>query len=118
MHVGRPFQAVVATKNGRFRRPEKGVLHFFTASEGAELPERQWSAFLPHKMQTAFQKLVTSTTASPQQAGKTVREHVPADEIPVPLGQFTGENRPVPQQLRTLQFRHFCGASFQCHCWV
>ena len=30
--VGRPFQAVVATKNGRFRRPEKGVLHFFTAS--------------------------------------------------------------------------------------
>jgi hypothetical protein len=56
LHVGRPFQAVVATKKGRFRRPEKGVLHFFTASEGAELPERQWSAFLPHRMQTAFQK--------------------------------------------------------------
>jgi hypothetical protein len=37
---------------------------------GAELPERQWSAFLPHKMQTAFQKLATSATAFPQQAGK------------------------------------------------
>jgi hypothetical protein len=31
--VGRPFQAVIATKHLRFRRPEKGVLHFFTASE-------------------------------------------------------------------------------------
>jgi hypothetical protein len=28
LFVGRPFWAVVATKNVRFRRPEKGVLHF------------------------------------------------------------------------------------------
>jgi hypothetical protein len=35
LFVGRPFQAVVTTKNGQFRRPEKGVLHFFSASECA-----------------------------------------------------------------------------------
>jgi hypothetical protein len=45
----------------------------FRTPEGAELPERQWSAFLPHKMQTAFQKLATSTTAFPQHPGKTGR---------------------------------------------
>jgi hypothetical protein len=33
-------------------------------------------------------------------------------------GQFTGENRALPQQLPTIQFRLFSGASFQCHCWV
>ena len=30
---GRAVQAVIATKNGRFRRSEKDVPHFFTASE-------------------------------------------------------------------------------------
>ncbi len=34
LFVGRPFQAVVTAKNGQFRRPKKGVLHFFTASTG------------------------------------------------------------------------------------
>ena len=29
--LGRPFQAVVATKNDRVRRPEKDVLLFFMA---------------------------------------------------------------------------------------
>ena len=33
LFVGRPFHAVVAPKNRRFRRPEKGVLHFFTGSK-------------------------------------------------------------------------------------
>lgn len=33
-------------------------------------------------------------------------------------GQFTGENRALPQQLPSIQFRLFSGASFQCHCWV
>jgi hypothetical protein len=32
LFVGRPFQAVVAAKKGQFRRPEKGVLRFLTAS--------------------------------------------------------------------------------------
>ncbi len=32
LFVGRPFQAVVLAKTARFGRPEKGVLHFFTAS--------------------------------------------------------------------------------------
>ncbi len=34
LFVGRPFQAVVTAKNGQFRRPKKGVLHFLTASSG------------------------------------------------------------------------------------
>jgi hypothetical protein len=34
LFVGRPFQAVVAAKISRFRRPEKGVLHFFAAYSG------------------------------------------------------------------------------------
>ena len=29
--AGRPFQAVVTTNDGQSRRPEKGILHFFTA---------------------------------------------------------------------------------------
>jgi hypothetical protein len=43
LFAGRPFQAVVAAKNNRFRRPEKEVLHFFTASKlqrGIELCAR------------------------------------------------------------------------------
>jgi hypothetical protein len=36
LFVGRPFQAVVTDKKARFRRPEKGVLHFLTASSGWE----------------------------------------------------------------------------------
>jgi hypothetical protein len=32
--VGRPFQAVVATKPLQTRCPEKGVLHLFTALSG------------------------------------------------------------------------------------
>ncbi len=37
LFVGRPFQAVVTAKNGQFRRPKKGVLHFSTASSGLEI---------------------------------------------------------------------------------
>lgn len=39
LFAGRPFQAVVALQNSQFRRPEKGVLHFFTASSNFMVPE-------------------------------------------------------------------------------
>ena len=157
----------------------------------AELPERQRPAFLPSKLQTAFQKPATPMATfswetncwfcrAPKQQchlpesqarsfpvfaslvprlvlfsarwelrpgysrntvnedslnrGRALNKSI-AHKDPVFLvfpgcqsrdgldqsffeDQFTGENRALPQQLPSIQFRLFNGASFQCHCWV